>query len=97
MTDSYFQNAVELYQQFLDVSGQNGELFIAHSESNKNVYNNDNNSQTFTITQWKGDLIPKLMGNMCEKNYKPFEATLNCGNYQKLESSILIWPAPMVI
>lgn len=99
-SDSYFQTAIELYQQFLDVSGQKGELFVAHieSESNKylkNAYNGDR--ITFpTTSQWQNEIMPLIIEEFCEINYKPFEATLNCGEYHKLESPIIIWPTPLV-
>lgn len=98
--ESYFQTAVELYQQFLDVSGQKGELFIAHLEPDanqypKNAYNGDR--ITFPSTsQWQNDVMPHLIEEFCDINYKPFEAMLNCGEYHKLESPIIIWPTPMV-
>lgn len=98
--DSYFQNAIELYQQFLDLSGQKGQLFIAHieTESNKAIkhtYNGDGVVFPTTL-QWKSEIIPQIVNDVYEINYKPFEATLNCGEYHKLESPILIWPTPMV-
>lgn len=91
--ESYFQTAVELYQQFLDVSGQKGELFVAHiePETNKRPKN------AFPTTpQWQNEIMPHLIEEFCEINYKPFEAILNCGEYHKLESPIIIWPTPMV-
>lgn len=99
--DSYFQNSLELYQQFLDMSGQKGQLFIAHIESeankvNKHTYNNGDGITLPTAAQWKNDIIPHTVEEVCEINYKPFEAVLNCGEYHKLESSITIWPSPMV-
>ncbi|XP_031617917.1 integrator complex subunit 14 [Contarinia nasturtii] len=99
--DPYFQNAIELYQQFLDVSGQKGKLFIAHIDSeNDNKITKGTNcnfpSQTYpTTAQWKSDIITHLIEELCETNYKPFEATLNGGDYHKLESPVIIWPAPM--
>lgn len=32
---------------------------------------------------------------VCDGNYKQFEATLNCGSYFKLESTVTIWPPPL--
>lgn len=99
-SESYFQNAIELYQQFLDQSGQKGQLFIAHIESEpnksiKNGYNGDG-VQFPTTSQWKKEFIPQVINDVFDINYKPFEANLNCGEYHKLESPILIWPTPMV-
>lgn len=99
-TELYFQSATEIYQQFLDVSGQKGQLFLAHIESetneiNKNAHNGDAVSLP-TTSQWHSEIMTHLIEEMCEANYKPFEAVLNCGEYHKLESPILIWPTPMV-
>lgn len=120
--EPYFQSAIEVYQQFLDVSGQHGQLFVAHDESDAHKSNHNgeqsngaNNGDigdnggatntngngvagvTPTSAQWKSETIPHLVGTMCEANYKPFEATLNCGDYHSLKAtSILIWPSPMV-
>ncbi|XP_055325567.1 integrator complex subunit 14-like [Sitodiplosis mosellana] len=97
--EPYFQTAIELYQQLLDVSGQKGQLFVAHVESEaskviKSTYNGD--AAAFpTTSQWKNEIITRLIDEMCEINYKPFEAILNCGEYHKLESPIVIWPSPM--
>lgn len=98
--ESYFLNAIEIYQQFLDVSGQKGQLFIAHTEADpnkiiKNSYNGDASIYP-TTSQWKNEIINRLIEEMCEINYKPFEATLSCGEYHNLESPITIWPTPMV-
>lgn len=96
--EPYFQHAIELYQQLLDVTGQKGQLFIAHIESEnggKSTYNGD--AVTYpTITQWKSEIITHLIEELCEANYKPFEATLNGGEYHKLDSPVIIWPAPTV-
>lgn len=99
-TESYFQAAIEQYQQFLDLSCQNGQLFIAHCESEpnkvmKNGYNGDKTSIPTTV-QWQNEIMPHLIENMSDVNYKPFEAVLNCGEYHKLESPIIIWPTPKV-
>lgn len=98
--ESYFQTAIELYQQFLDVSGQQGELFVAHSgpETNKFPKNALNGHQTTlpTTSQWQNEIMPHIIDDVCDINYKPFEAMLNCGEYHKLESPIIIWPTPMV-
>lgn len=100
-SDPYFQYAIDLYQQFLEISKQNGQLFIAHTESDntklmRSTYNGNDANASLTSLQWKNEIIPNLINNMCEVNYKPFEAILNCGEYHKLESPILIWPNPMV-
>lgn len=117
--EPYFQRAIEVYQQFLEVSRQNGQLFVAHDEADayKGGYNGGHSSNgdsgdnggsagangngvagaTPTLAQWKGEIVPQLVATMCEANYKPFEAMLNCGDYHRLQAtSILIWPSPMV-
>lgn len=102
--DTYFQQALKVYQKLLDVSGQHGQLFIAtgdssettKSKSSKNVHGSDANGQLPTIVQWKSDIVPKLIDRVCESNYKRFEAVLKCGGYHKLEAAIIIWPSPKV-
>ena len=98
MADSTFRESIKLYQKFLDVSGQKGELFlpnnVALNEEQKAataLIENDyaNNSLTRHTVD---DIVEK----MCEVNYKQFEAILKCGHYFKLESPILIWPSPLV-
>lgn len=97
--EPYFLSATELYQQFLNESGQKGQLFIAHTETDasKITKNIKNGEGAFPITkEWKNEIINHLIEEMCEINYKPFEAVLNCGEYHRLESPVLIWPTPMV-
>lgn len=86
--DTYFQQAIKVYQEFLDVSGQKGQLYITKPE-------NDSDSLP-TSAQWKYEIIQSLVNRLCEHNFKPFEATLKCGGYQRLEGPIIIWPSPMV-
>jgi hypothetical protein len=38
--------------------------------------------------------IVKMFKQMCEVNYKPFEAVLNMGSYFKLESPVSLFPEP---
>lgn len=100
-TDSYFQYAIELYQQFLDVSGQKGQLFIAHTESEtsriiKSTYSGNGIVLIPTKAQWQREIVPRLIEELAEANYKTFEAILKCGDHTKLESPIIIWPAPLV-
>lgn len=82
------------------MSGQKGQLFVAHIEPEtskiKNTYNGEATAVFPTTKQWKREIITRLIVDMCETNYKPFEAILNCGEYYKLESPITIWPAPIV-
>lgn len=104
--DPYFQAAIELYQQLLDVSGQKGELFVAHTETETNKHMPKTNALngsggvdriTFpTMSQWQNEILPHIIEEFCEINYKSFEAILNCGEYYKLESPIIIWPTPLV-
>ncbi len=39
--------------------------------------------------------VVKMFKQMCEVNYKPFEAVLNMGSYFKLESPVSLFPEPM--
>lgn len=102
-SDTYFQQAIEIYQQLLDVSGQHGQLFVAGNDggdsskkATKNVFGGDTSAQLPTIAQWKSDIMPQLIDKMIEINYKRFEAVLKCGAYHKLEAAIIIWPPPKV-
>lgn len=102
-TDTYFQQALKMYQEFVDVSAQHGQLFVAASDANdstkklhKNVFGGDASAQLPTIAQWKSDIVPQLIDKMCEINYKRFEAVLKCGGYHRLEAAIIIWPPPKV-
>lgn len=92
--DSYFEAAIEIYQQFLDVSGQSGQIFVAHNESDTRI--DQNNTALPTLSQWKKKLLPKTIEAMCEANYKPFEAMLHCGEFHQLDAPILIWPNSLV-
>lgn len=87
----------------MDVSAQNGQLFVAGSDAVdsskkliKNGFGGEANAQLPTIVQWKVDIMPQLIDKMCEINYKRFEAVLKCGGYHKLEAAIIIWPPPKV-
>lgn len=102
-TDTYFQQALSIYQEFADVSEQHGQLFVAASGAidstkklPKNVFGGDGSAQLPTIAQWKSDIVPQLIDKMCEINYKRFEAVLKCGGYHKLEAAVIIWPPQKV-
>lgn len=92
MNDSYFVQATQLYQQFLNVSGQKGNLFFLRS---KDMIQNENNE----ISQ-QGDSnknsMKDLINRMCETNYGQFEALLICGSYFKLRCPVIVWPPPLV-
>lgn len=93
-TDSYFEASIEIYQQFLDVSGQSGQIFVAHNESDASI--DQSSTGLPTLKQWKNRLLPKMIEAMCEANYKPFEAVLHCGEFYQLDAPILIWPNSLV-
>lgn len=69
----------------LDYSRQPGKLYLPKCED---LFNHD---PSFVQKQ----IVSGMCQQMCEASYKPFEATLNCGTYFKLESSVLIWPPPL--
>lgn len=87
--DAYFRAATPLYQELLDVSGQNGELFVGKANVNRLP-------KTATNHESGDSLMRDIIARMCETNYKPFEAVLKCGGYAKLECSISLWPKPTV-
>lgn len=73
---------MNLYQQLLDVTKQKGQLFVPKTSESKTL-----NERT----------VIKMFKQMCEVNYKPFEAVLNIGSYYKLESPISLFPEPREI
>lgn len=84
--ESYFMQAVKHYQQFIDASGQNGELFVVQ----------DDLKQYPSVNQWRGECLSGLIDKLCETNYRAFEAILKCGAYHKLETPVTVWPSPIV-
>lgn len=99
-----------LYQQLLDISGQPGQLFISNCLDHHNSMDrkkSDNGNESSASGSNGGALlhngkrlteriVKKLFKNMAEINFKPFEATLNCGSYFKLDSNVALWPQPLV-
>jgi Integrator complex subunit 14 len=71
---------VNLYQQLLDITKQKGQIFLPRLNDNKSI------SERTVI---------KMFKQMCEVNYKPFEAVLNIGSYFKLESPVSLFPEPL--
>lgn len=78
--DAGFKYGINLYQQLLDVSKQKGQIFIPRLSDNKTL-----NERS----------VVKMFKQMCEVNYKPFEAVLNMGSYFKLESPVSLFPEPL--
>jgi hypothetical protein len=71
---------MNLYQQLLDISKQNGQIFIPKSSENHSSIERS---------------VMKMFKNMFETNFKPFEAVLNIGSYFRLESvPISLYPEP---
>lgn len=101
-SDPYFQCAIEQYQNLLDASGQNGQVFVIHNESDaiKSI-RNTTNAEAITIgpptsEQWRNEHMSNAIETMCDTNYKPFKAMLDCGDYHQLKAPVLIWPSPAV-
>ncbi len=92
--DPYFQTAIKLYQELLDVSGQKGFLFVPKRKSDVDYVKKD--EKTTVTSPLSGQSVNDMILKMCETNYKQFEAVLKCGGYFKLESAINIWPPPLV-
>lgn len=78
--DPGFKYGLNLYQQLLDVSKQKGQLFVPRLSDNKTL-----NERS----------VVKMFKQMCDVNFKPFEATLNMGSYFKLESPVSLFPEPL--
>ncbi|CAD7080625.1 unnamed protein product [Hermetia illucens] len=87
LNDDYFALAIKQYQQFLDISDQKGQLFIPAVREDSNKADKSGDLDYNTVTE--------MVERMCENNFKPFEATLKCGSYHKLECSVLMWPPPV--
>lgn len=76
--DPGFKYGMNLYQQLLDVTKQKGQLFTPR----------------LTDKLLTERCIVKMFKQMCEVNYKPYEAVLNMGSYFKLESPVSLFPEP---
>ncbi|KAG5677460.1 hypothetical protein PVAND_007218 [Polypedilum vanderplanki] len=77
--DIGFKYGINLYQQLLDINKQKGQLFVPKLSENKIL-----NERA----------VVKMFKQMCETNYKPFEAVLNMGSYFKFESPVFLFPEP---
>lgn len=95
-TDSYFKSAIALYQQLLDVSGQRGCLFVPKRSDKLDFVKKEAQDTGASTVAMQTHILTELIGQLCETNYKPFEAVLKCGGNPKLESHIVIWPPPLV-
>lgn len=100
LTDIYFKKAYAMYQQLLDVSGQKGQLFLPKpvEEKKEDGDKPDFNSPeptTSSGTMFSRHALNDMVDEMCDSNYKQFEAILKCGSYYKLECPIMIWPPPL--
>lgn len=71
---------MNLYQQLLDTTKQKGQLFVPKFSESKTL-----NERA----------VSKMFKQMCEVNYRPFEAILSMGAYFKLESPVSIFPEPL--
>lgn len=92
--DTYFRESMKLYQEFLDASGQDGELFVLKLP--EFVENVRGIKEEASYNQQIFDSVKTVVDKMCDSNYTPFEALLKCGGYFRLESPIIIWPTPLV-
>jgi hypothetical protein len=77
--DEGFKHGMSTYQQLLDITKQKGQLFVPRVSDSK-VLNERS--------------IVKMFKQMCDVNYKSFDAVLNMGSYFKLESPISLFPEP---
>lgn len=92
--DTAFKFGTKLYQQLLDVSGQNGQVFIPKLKS-LSIEDPIDDGDELGCRYLTRKSVQELVENMCEQNYKQFEATLRCGGYFRLDGGITIWPAPL--
>lgn len=68
----------------MDYSGQPGKLYLPQCDDLST------HDPAYVCSTVSG-----MCERVCDANYKQFEATLNCGSYFKLESTVLIWPPPL--
>ncbi|XP_053690339.1 integrator complex subunit 14 [Sabethes cyaneus] len=94
VNDTAFKFGTKLYQQLLDISGQNGQIYVPKLKtlSIDDPIGDDGDESNRQLSRKS---IQELFERTCEQNYKQFEATLRCGGYFRLEGAITIWPAPL--
>ncbi|XP_055622360.1 integrator complex subunit 14 isoform X2 [Toxorhynchites rutilus septentrionalis] len=94
LADPAFKCGTKMYQKLLDVSGQNGQLFIPKLKnlSIEDPIGEDVEDNSKLLNR---RCVKDMFDKMCEQNYKQFEATLRCGGYFRLDGAIIIWPAPL--
>ncbi|XP_055528850.1 integrator complex subunit 14 [Wyeomyia smithii] len=94
INDTAFKFGTKLYQQLLDISGQNGQIYIPKPKtlSIEDPIGDDGDENSRQLSRKS---IQEMFERTCEQNYKQFEATLRCGGYFRLEGAITIWPAPL--
>lgn len=103
-TEMYFQRALKLYQEFLDLICPNGGSLFALNQDEFGLDMNgectlkkrrfDMNGDFVGDCALTKDTFAEIIDQLCSKNYGRFEATLKCGDYFKLETAILLWPSP---
>lgn len=76
-----------LYQNMLDYSGQDGKVYLPKGGIST-AESGDASSPNKTV-------VEDMIKNVCDNNYKKFEAILNCGSYFKLECPVVVWPQPL--
>lgn len=94
-SDPYFVYATKLYQQFFDVTGQKGQLYIPKCSENFENIKKEEFDVSSSVSRLSKQSVFDAVVKMCETNYKQFEATFKCGSYFKLECPIFIWPPPL--
>lgn len=95
ISDPYFLYATKLYQQFFDVTGQKGQLYIPKCSENLEIVKKEEFEVSAPVSHLTKQSVFDAVVKMCETNYKQFEATFKCGSYFKLECPIFIWPPPL--
>ncbi|GAB0098241.1 DnaJ homolog subfamily C member 2 [Sergentomyia squamirostris] len=108
--ENQFAEATKVYQNLLDMSGQKGQLFIPKIQDTIEYVKIKKEDKYSTSSGNDDDVvkveIPTSAGlsrlniketieRLCDLNFRPFEAILNCGSYFKLECPVLVWPPPL--
>lgn len=91
-SDPYFSQAIAVYQKYLDVLRLKANFYLPKT---KDELSEEHSSKGSGKTSELGrTAMADMVDRLCEQNYKQFEANLKCGGYSRLESKIMVWPAP---
>lgn len=96
-SDQYFQRSIQLYQDFVELVSPKGCIFVPRLDDGLEVNGDVGKKRKLdhpTESSLNSETFKNMIERMCTVNYGRFEATLKCGDYFKLESPVIVWPAP---